>query len=172
MYGSVSPDAIVESISLGTPTGSARIAPVATDVFPDPPSPRTPASSPDSKRSVTTAQPPRPSLSSPHLDRFPHVIRRGSSQPLRLRRQRSCPTRTRRRQARPRRRRVRRRPEPQDIAGEGDLLAVGIERPHENARIIRLRIGDSAVLPADLIATREVCDARLPVPAARRPRTG
>ena len=37
-YGRVSPDAIVETISFGTPTGSARIACVAIAVPPEPPS--------------------------------------------------------------------------------------------------------------------------------------
>ena len=38
MYGLVSPAAIVETISFGTPTGSARIACVAIEVPPEPPS--------------------------------------------------------------------------------------------------------------------------------------
>ena len=45
-YGRVSPDATVETISFGTPTGSARIARVAIDEPPEPPSARMPSSRP------------------------------------------------------------------------------------------------------------------------------
>ena len=45
-YGRVSPDATVETISFGTPTGSARIARVAIDEPPEPPSARMPSSFP------------------------------------------------------------------------------------------------------------------------------
>lgn len=41
-YGAVSPEAMVETMSLGTPTGSRRIAAVARAVPPPPPSPNTP----------------------------------------------------------------------------------------------------------------------------------
>ena len=39
----MSPAAIVETISFGTPTGSARIAAVAIAVLPEPPAPSTPS---------------------------------------------------------------------------------------------------------------------------------
>jgi hypothetical protein len=57
-YGRVSPDATVETISFGTPTGRARIAVVATDVPPEPPSARTPCkrTSVDSGRSCPRAR--------------------------------------------------------------------------------------------------------------------
>ncbi len=45
-YGRVSPDARVETISFGTPTGSARIARVAIDEPPEPPSASTPSTRP------------------------------------------------------------------------------------------------------------------------------
>jgi hypothetical protein len=47
-YGSVLPDAMVETITLGTPTGRVRIAEVAIEVPPVPPMPRMPASWPSS----------------------------------------------------------------------------------------------------------------------------
>ena len=46
IYGDVSPDAIVESINFGTPTGSARMALVAIAVPPDPPAARMPSNRP------------------------------------------------------------------------------------------------------------------------------
>ncbi len=58
-YGRVSPEAIVETISFGTPTGSARIARVAIDVPPEPPSARIPWSRPSSYSRRTTASAPR-----------------------------------------------------------------------------------------------------------------
>ena len=59
-YGRVSPDATVETISFGTPTGSARIACVAIDEPPEPPSARIPSSRPsrcscDTTRSAPSA---------------------------------------------------------------------------------------------------------------------
>ena len=48
MYARVSPAATVETISLGTPTGSARIALVAIAVLPDPPAASTPSQRPSS----------------------------------------------------------------------------------------------------------------------------
>ena len=45
-YGRVSPEATVETISFGTPTGSARIACVAIDVPPEPPSASDPVEPP------------------------------------------------------------------------------------------------------------------------------
>ena len=50
----MSPEAIVETISFGTPTGSARIAAVAIAVFPDPPAARTPWQRPSSNSRRTT----------------------------------------------------------------------------------------------------------------------
>ena len=44
-YGATFPDATVDTISFGTPTGSARIAGVTSAVPPDPPSPISPATS-------------------------------------------------------------------------------------------------------------------------------
>ena len=56
-YGRVSPEAIVDTISFGTPTGRARIADVAIDEPPEPPSPRTPSSRPSacSRRTISAA---------------------------------------------------------------------------------------------------------------------
>ena len=45
-YGRVSPEASVETISLGTPTGSARIARVAIEEPPEPPRARIASSRP------------------------------------------------------------------------------------------------------------------------------
>jgi hypothetical protein len=55
----VSPEAIVETISFGTPMGSARIACVAIAVPPEPPSARMPSSRPSSCSRRTTASAPR-----------------------------------------------------------------------------------------------------------------
>ena len=44
--GRVSPAAIVDTISLGTPTGSARMASAAIDVLPEPPAASTPSQRP------------------------------------------------------------------------------------------------------------------------------
>ena len=56
-YSRVSPAAIVETISFGTPTGSACIARVAIAVLPEPPAARMPwmAPSPCSRRASTAA---------------------------------------------------------------------------------------------------------------------
>ena len=54
----MSPEAIVETISFGTPTGSARIACVAIAVPPEPPSARIPSSRPSScSRSTASSAP-------------------------------------------------------------------------------------------------------------------
>ena len=47
-YGRVSPEAIVETSILGTPTGSACIAAETIDEPPEPPTPRMPSSRPSS----------------------------------------------------------------------------------------------------------------------------
>ena len=57
-YGRVSPEATVQTISFGTPTGSARIARVAIDVPPDPPSAMMPSSRPSACSSFTTSSAP------------------------------------------------------------------------------------------------------------------
>ena len=62
-YGRVSPEATVETISFGTPTGSARIAKVTSEEPPDPPSPRIPSSLPSACRRFTTSAAPRPIVS-------------------------------------------------------------------------------------------------------------
>ena len=49
-YGRVSPEASVETISFGTPTGSTRIACAAIEELPDPPTERIPSSRPSSCR--------------------------------------------------------------------------------------------------------------------------
>ena len=53
--GRVSPAAIVETISLGTPTGSARMASAAIDVLPEPPAASTPSQRPSAYSRSTTA---------------------------------------------------------------------------------------------------------------------
>src|SRR5689334_19459395 len=57
MYGATFPDATVDTMSLPTPTGRARIAGVTSAVPPDPPSPRTAPTSarPTRNRSSATA---------------------------------------------------------------------------------------------------------------------
>ena len=50
MIGRVSEAAMVETISFGTPTGSARIACAAIDVPPEPPSASTPSQRPSACR--------------------------------------------------------------------------------------------------------------------------
>ena len=57
-YGRVSPEASVETISFGTPTGSARIARVAIDEPPEPPSARIAVEPPSACRPRTTASAP------------------------------------------------------------------------------------------------------------------
>ena len=57
-YPLVSPDATVLTITLGTPTGKARIAAVPTAVPALPPIPRIPSIRPSSKSRRTTAAPP------------------------------------------------------------------------------------------------------------------
>src|SRR5262245_31714102 len=58
-YGRVSPEATVETTSLGTPTGSCCIAYVTSAVPPVPPIPTTASSRPSSSRRITTAAAPR-----------------------------------------------------------------------------------------------------------------
>ena len=58
-YGAVLPDAIVDTISFGTPTGSVRIAAVIIAVPPPPPSPSTPSNRPAAKSAGTSAHAPR-----------------------------------------------------------------------------------------------------------------
>ena len=57
--GRVSPAAIVETISFGTPTGSARMASAAIEVLPEPPAASTPSQRPSACRRATTAVAPR-----------------------------------------------------------------------------------------------------------------
>ena len=57
--GRVSPAAMVDTISLGTPTGSARMASAAIEVLPDPPAARTPSQRPSAYSRSTTAVAPR-----------------------------------------------------------------------------------------------------------------
>ena len=57
--GRVSPAAIVDTISLGTPTGSARMASAAIEVLPDPPAASTPSQRPSAYSRSTTAVAPR-----------------------------------------------------------------------------------------------------------------
>jgi hypothetical protein len=59
-YGRVSPEARVETISFGTPTGSARMPVVTTDEPPEPPMPSTPSSLPSSCSCSSSAAAPRP----------------------------------------------------------------------------------------------------------------
>src|SRR5918998_1158484 len=67
MYGLVSPDATVETMSFGTPTGRSRIARAATDELPDPPSDSAPSTrpSPCSRRSTSAAPRPMASIAAP-----------------------------------------------------------------------------------------------------------
>ena len=66
-YGLVSPDATVETISFGTPTGSARIACVASVVPPVPPSAPIASSRPSasSRRTISAAPRPIASIAAP-----------------------------------------------------------------------------------------------------------
>jgi hypothetical protein len=59
-YGRVSPDASVETISFGTPTGRARMAVVTIDDPPDPPRPSTPSRRPSACRRRSNAAAPLP----------------------------------------------------------------------------------------------------------------
>src|SRR4051795_12431230 len=59
-YGRVSPDATVETISLGTPTGRSRIACAAIDELPEPPTAATPSTRPSECSRESTAAAPRP----------------------------------------------------------------------------------------------------------------
>jgi hypothetical protein len=56
----VSPEATVETMSLGTPTGRSRIAWAAIEEFPDPPTAAVPSSRPSPCRRISTAAAPRP----------------------------------------------------------------------------------------------------------------
>ncbi len=56
----MSPAASVETISLGTPTGSPRIAAAATEALPEPPMLTTPCSCPSPYSRASTAAAPRP----------------------------------------------------------------------------------------------------------------
>src|SRR4051812_10620328 len=58
-YGLVSPDATVETISFGTPIGSARMAWVTSAEPPEPPSPPTASSRPSAYRRFTISAAPR-----------------------------------------------------------------------------------------------------------------
>src|SRR4051812_47338531 len=59
-YGRVSPDASVETISLGTPTGRSRIACAAIDELPEPPTAATPSSRPSACSRASTEAAPLP----------------------------------------------------------------------------------------------------------------
>src|SRR6185312_16273878 len=59
-YGDTSPEAIVETSSLGIPTGSAAITCAAIDDPPDPPAASTPFTRPAATNSATTTAAPRP----------------------------------------------------------------------------------------------------------------
>ena len=78
--GRVSPAAIVETISLGTPTGSARMASAAIDVLPEPPAASTPSQRPSAYRRSTTAVAPR-AIVSTACPRSPAARRASTSAP-------------------------------------------------------------------------------------------
>ena len=59
MYGRVSPEATVETISFGTPTGRPRIAMPAIDELPEPPTETIPSSRPSACSFLTTSAAPR-----------------------------------------------------------------------------------------------------------------
>ncbi len=59
-YGRVSPEASVETISFGTPTGRPRIACAAIDELPEPPTERMPSSRPSACKRRTISAAPRP----------------------------------------------------------------------------------------------------------------
>src|SRR5689334_6974228 len=59
-YGDTSPDAMVDTRSLGSPTGRPAMTCAAIDEPPEPPAASTPPTRPPATRSATTAAAPRP----------------------------------------------------------------------------------------------------------------
>src|SRR6478672_7640387 len=90
MYGRVSPEATVETISLGTPTGSARAAAAPIEEFPEPPTQRKPSSRPSACRRRTTSAAPR-HIASTAAPRSPAARSAARSAPA-ARATSSCPT--------------------------------------------------------------------------------
>ena len=62
-YGRVSPEATVETMSFGTPTGRSRIACAAIDELPEPPTAAAPSRRPSACSRASTAAAPRPMAS-------------------------------------------------------------------------------------------------------------
>src|SRR4028119_1443808 len=58
--GRVSPEATVETMSFGTPTGRSRIACAAMEEFPEPPTAAAPRRRPPPGRGAASGPPPRP----------------------------------------------------------------------------------------------------------------
>src|SRR5690349_14797489 len=83
MYGRVSPEASVETISFGRPTGSSRIAAAATEALPEPPIAAMPCRRPSRCRRSATMPAPRP-LTSMAWPRSPARTRSACSAPAAL----------------------------------------------------------------------------------------